>query len=476
MNTEIEHLTDNNVRLTITVTEEEFEPAIDKAFKTLAGQVRMPGFRPGKAPRALIEKQIGYEAGRSQAINDSLPDFYVDAIDEADLDPVDYPELKLNSGEESGDIVFEAKVAVRPIVKVEGYKGLEVQVDVEPIDDEAIKKQLDTLRDRHADLEEVEKPITDGAFVTIDISGEIDGEDVPGLTANDYLYPVGSALIGKELDSQLEGKKAGDEIEFTDELSEQFGENAGAEVAFKVAIKKVQTKNLPEATDEWIKENTDFETLAAWEEDTKKRMGNLQTLQAQMQVKQKVMETLADVVQDEIPESFIKREVEARLNSMASQSGVNGDQLQEYLNSLDEDARKEFDENLQKDALTAIKSDLALRAIVVAEELVATDEDLEEEIAKFAASSKEKIGKIRNRIKRPGVEKQVRLDIAREKAVKLVTDSAVGKDSAGNEIALQLEGEEGEEIAAMAKMLSGMDQEHDHDHDHEHDHDHDHKH
>lgn len=479
MNTEIEHLADHNVRLTITIPEAEFDTAIDKAFKTLAKQVRLPGFRPGKAPRKILEKQIGYEAGRSQALNDSLPQYYIDAIEESDLDPVDYPELKVNEGEEAGDVVFEATVAVRPVITVSGYDKLVVDVDVDPIDDAMIEKQLDILRDRHADLQESEEPIGEDSYVTIDISGSIEGEDVPGLTANDYLYNVGSGMIGAELDAQLTGKKVGDEIEFTDELSEQFGDNAGDEVTFKVVVKKVQTKELPEATDEWIKENTDFENRAAFEDDTKKRMGNFQILQAQMQARQKIMETLAEIVTDEIPESFLEREIQARRDSMAQQSGVNRAQLEEYLSSMEEADREEFNENIRKDAVAAIKSDLAIRAIIIAEELDASDEELEEEIAKFAESSGEKINKIRNRVKRPGVEKQVRLDIAKAKAVKFVTDSAVGRDKAGNEIALQVEGEQGDEISKMTEMLSAMGAGGDHDHeghDHEgHDHDHDHE-
>ncbi len=242
-------------------------------------------------------------------------------------------------------------------------------------------------------------------------------------------------------------------------------------------VTKVQKKDLSEATDEWIKENTDFETLDEYKADTKKRMGNIQTLQAQMQARQKVLEALADIVTDEIPETFLEREIEARINSMAQQSGVNRAQLEEYVSTLDEEAQSEFSENIKKDAESAIKSDLALRAIIIAEELDATDEELEEEIQKFAASSNEKINKIRNRVKQPGVEKQVRLDIARAKAVKLVTDSASARDSAGNEIPLQIEGEDGEAITGMAEMLSAMGAESDHDHDHEgHDHDHDHDH
>lgn len=475
MNTEIEHLADNKLRLTITIPEAEFETSIDKAFRKLATQVRLPGFRPGKAPRKLLEKHIGYEAGRAQAINDSLPQYYIDAIDQEDIDPVDYPELKLNEGEENGDVVFEATVAVRPVITVSGYEKLTVVVDVEPITDESIDKQIDMLRDRHADLAETDEPVAEEMYATIDISGSLDGEDVPGLSAQDYLYQVGSGLIGEQLDKELVGKKAGDVIDFTDELSEAFGENEGQEVAFHVEVKKVQSKQLPEVTDEWIAENTDFETIEAYKEDVRSRMGNIQKLQAQMQSRQKVLEALADIVTDDVPDAFLDREVSSRRESMAQQSGVSLAQLEEYLATLGEEAQAEFDENIRKDALAAIKSDLALRAIITQEKLEATDDELEAEIAKFAESSKEKINKIRNRVKKPGVEKQVRLDIARQKAVDLVTKSAVATDSEGNEIPLQPLGADGEDITnvgdVLASLAGGATEDHDHEgHDHDHDH------
>jgi len=471
MNTEIEHLSDNKIRMTVTISEAEFETSIDKAFKTLAKQVRLPGFRPGKAPRQILEKQIGYEAGRAQALNDYLSQYYVDALDENDVDPVDYPELKVLSGEEEGDVVFEATVPVRPVVTVQGYKELRVEVEVEEISDDVADRQLKLLQDRHASLEDSADPIAEGDFATIDLSGSIDGEEVAGLTANDYLYEVGSGLIGEELDKQIIGKETDSEFEFTDELSENFGENAGNNVDFKVKVKNIQKKVLPEATDAWIKENTEFQTLEDYKKDALSRMEKLRTLQAQMQVQQKVMEALAETVQEEIGDEFIERETQARLESIAQQSGANMAQLQEYISSLDEDAQNEFNEGVRKDAQTAIKSDLALRAIILEEKLEATDEELEEELQKYAQSSGEKISKIRNRIAKPGVEKQVRLDIARSKAVKLVNETAIAVDSKGNEIPLQIEGQEGDELSAIGEALA-----HDHDHDHNHNHDHDHDH
>ena len=325
MQTKIEHLVENSIRLTITVPEEEFEKSIDQAFKTIAKQVRLPGFRPGKAPRKILEQQVGKEAGREQALNDSLGEYYIVAIDENDIDPIDYPEIKLTSGQEQGDVIFEAVVDVRPVVEVSGYDKLEVQVDVPSIDEDGVNKQLDLLRDRFAELENVDGEIQDGHFVTIDLKGSIDGEEQDGLSADDYLYEVGTALISPAMDVALRGKKVGDEVTFSDELSENFGALATQEAEFTINIKEVQKKNLPEASDEWIKENTEFETRETYDADVKKRLENLRSFQAQMQLKQNVMNSLAEIVTTELPEKFVKREIDARIDQMAQESKISSD-------------------------------------------------------------------------------------------------------------------------------------------------------
>jgi trigger factor len=477
MQTKIEHLAENSIRMTITVSEEEFEKSIDQAFKTLAKQVRLPGFRPGKAPRKILEQQIGLAAGREQALNDSIGEYYVQAIDENDIDPIDYPEIKLISGQEEGEVVFEALVDVRPVVKITGYDKLEVVVDVPAIDEEGVNRQLDLLRDRFAELEAVEGKIEDGHFVTIDLSGSIDGEEEDGLSADDYLYEVGSALISEKMDEALRGKKVGDEATFTDELSENFGPLATQEAEFKITIKEVQAKNLPEATDEWIKENTEFETRETYDADVLKRLENLRSFQAQMQLKQNVINSLADLVEDELPEKFVQREVDARIEQMAAESKISTQQIAEVMETWPEDERKDFMENVKKDAENAIKSDLAIRAVMVQEAIEANDTDVEEEIVKYSQSSGEKINKVRNRLAKPGVEKQIRQDIARNKAVEFVLENAVAKDKDGNIIDIKkadLSGDENTVLNNVMEMISASATDHSgHDHDHA-DHDHDH--
>lgn len=475
MQTKIEHLVENSIRLTITVPEEEFEKSIDQAFKTIAKQVRLPGFRPGKAPRKILEQQVGKEAGREQALNDSLGEYYIVAIDENDIDPIDYPEIKLTSGQEQGDVIFEAVVDVRPVVEVSGYDKLEVQVDVPSIDEDGVNKQLDLLRDRFAELENVDGEIQDGHFVTIDLKGSIDGEEQDGLSADDYLYEVGTALISPAMDVALRGKKVGDEVTFSDELSENFGALATQEAEFTINIKEVQKKNLPEASDEWIKENTEFETRETYDADVKKRLENLRSFQAQMQLKQNVMNSLAEIVTTELPEKFVKREIDARIDQMAQESKISRDQIAQVMETWPADERDEFMANVQKDAESAIKSDLAIRAIMIQEAIEASDSDVEDEILKYSQSSGEKINKVRNRLAKPGVEKQIRQDIARNKAVEFVLENAVAKDKNGEIIDIKktdLSGDEDTVLNNVMEMISASATEHSgHDHDHA-DHDH----
>ena len=475
MQTKIEHLVVNSIRLTITVPEEEFEKSIDQAFKTIAKQVRLPGFRPGKAPRKILEQQVGKEAGREQALNDSLGEYYIVAIDENDIDPIDYPEIKLTSGQEQGDVIFEAVVDVRPVIEVTGYDKLEVQVDVPSIDEDGVNKQLDLLRDRFAELENVDGEIQDGHFVTIDLKGSIDGEEQDGLSADDYLYEVGTALISPAMDVALRGKKVGDEVTFSDELSENFGALATQEAEFTINIKEVQKKNLPEASDEWIKENTEFETRETYDADVKKRLENLRSFQAQMQLKQNVMNSLAEIVTTELPEKFVKREIDARIDQMAQESKISRDQIAQVMETWPADERDEFMANVQKDAESAIKSDLAIRAIMIQEAIEASDSDVEDEILKYSQSSGEKINKVRNRLAKPGVEKQIRQDIARNKAVEFVLENAVAKDKNGEIIDIKktdLSGDEDTVLNNVMEMISASATEHSgHDHDHA-DHDH----
>src|SRR3954452_19782385 len=203
MQSTVESLDGNKVKLHVAVPADEFEHAIDAAFKKLATEVKVPGFRPGKAPRRLLEARFGTEVARDQALRDSLPEYYVEAVTENDVDPIAAPEIEITAGEESGDVEFDAVVEIRPVVNLVGYDELRVELPWEPVDDAAVDQQVDALRDRFADLVDSEDPLIDDAYATIDITGTRDDQPVEGLTATDFLYRVGSGIVVAELDEQL---------------------------------------------------------------------------------------------------------------------------------------------------------------------------------------------------------------------------------------------------------------------------------
>ena len=212
MESTVEALEGNKVKLSIAVTEGEFEVDIDDAFKRIAREVRLPGFRPGKAPRKVLEARIGLDAARIEALERALPKYYLEAVEEHDVDVIAQPEWEITAGQEGGDVAFEATVEVRPQVLVGGYASLRVEIPSPDVSDDEIEERIDHLRESFAKLEPVERPAQEGDHVTIDVAGSRDGEPMEGLTADDYLYEVGSGTIVPEFDEQLVGATVGAEL------------------------------------------------------------------------------------------------------------------------------------------------------------------------------------------------------------------------------------------------------------------------
>jgi len=433
MDTSVETLEANKVKLHIAVSEAEFEPAIDAAFRKLAQEVRIPGFRPGKAPRRLLEARFGAEVGREQALKDGLPGFYADAVVAEDIDVIAPPEIEITAGEESGAVEFDAVVETRPVVQLSGYEGLRVELDFTPVDDAAVDGQIDQLRDRFADLEDSDDPLVDGSYASMDLSATIDGEPVDALTASDLLYEVGSGGLVPALDEALRGAGPGAVLEFTDELPERFGEQAGTEVAFRALVKDAKRKVLPALTDEWVAENTDAETVEALREESRRRIDLFGKLQAQMAMRDRVLDELSGLVDIEPPEALVGQELESRLHDMVHRVEAQGLSITQWLAATGQD-QAGFIDQMRGGAAKAVLADLALRAVVVQEGISASDEELETEIARLAERTGDKPQKVRRDLDRRGLLEAVRSDIARGKALQLVVDAAVALDSNGDEI------------------------------------------
>jgi trigger factor len=440
--TSVEELPENKVKLHVSIPASEFERAIDAAFRKLAAEVKIPGFRPGKAPRRLLEARLGTDVARDQALRDSLPGYYADAVKSEDLDTIAPPEIDITAGEESGDVEFEAVVEVRPVVELTNYHELRVEVPSPAVPDDVVDQQLDALRDRFADLEDSSRPLAEGDYAQIDIKGYVHEEAIDALTATDYLYEVGSGLLVPKLDEELAGKRPGDILKFNDSLPERFGERAGEDVAFQVLVKETKRKVLPEVTDEWASEVSEFDTVDELRADIRKRLELVNTVQAQVAARDKVLDAVADLVTIDLSDALVKSEMEQRLHDIAHRLDGQGVTIQQYLAATGTDEQA-FVQQVRETAERSVRADLALRAVATEEGIVATDEELDDEVARLAERLEEKPKKVRRDLERRGILEAVRSDIAKGKTLRFLVDHAEVVDEAGNPLDLKVpEGEQ----------------------------------
>ena len=453
------------VKLAVVVDEAELEPAIDAAWRDIAKEVRMPGFRPGKAPRSLLEKQFGPGYARAEALRTAVPEFYSQAVIEHDIDIINVPEFEITEGEEDGPVTFEATVDVRPVVSVAGYDGLRVEVPSPEVPDEEIDEQVDRLRGQYGELTEVGRPAADGDYVTIDIHGTQDGEEVDGLTADDYLYLVGSGMIATEFDEHLVGAKAGDILQFSAEHPDPDEDD----VEFRLLVKDVKERVLPELTDEWVAEATEFSTVDELREDTRKRLAESREGQTRISVRARIGVELAKLIDEDVPEALVSNEMQNRLQNLAYQLQGRGIGLEDYLNITGRDGDS-FTAELKEAADEAVRVDLALRAVAVAEGLEATDDQVEEEILRLIAGQPVELDEAREQLRSGGQLSAIRSDVSNRNALEWLVEHSEVVDPEGNAIAA--------EYLELPEEPEGHDHDHDHDHDHAgHDHaDHDHDH
>jgi trigger factor len=448
MRSTVEPLEGNKVKLSVEVDEGEFDKAVDAAFRKIAKEVRIPGFRPGKAPRKVLEARFGPDAARDQALRDSLPEFYVDAVKEHDVDAIAAPEIEITSGQEDGPVAFDAVVEVRPQIEVPGYGGLRVEIPRPEATDEEIGAQVDRLREQFAELAEVDRAAAEGDVVTMSIHGEEEGDPVPGLQADEYAYRVGAGSIAAELDEQLVGAKIGDALVFDGELA-----GTGRSVSFRVLVKRVQERVLPEVSDEWASEVSEFDTLEELRSDLAQRMGDVRKVQAAMALREKAVESLVQLVDEEAPEPLVQQDMRARLEDLAVRLSAQGMTAEQYLSATGR-TQEQLVEELRVAGVQAVKADLALRAIADAEALEVTDDDLDAEIEALATRLREKPDKVRRQLERNEQLPAVRSDLRTRKALEWLVEHVEVVDPEGQPVDRE-----------------ALEFQHEHDHHHHHDHD-----
>lgn len=420
----------NKIKLTVELEQHELDEAIEKAFKTIAKQVNIPGFRRGKAPRKLIEAQFGTEAARAQALNDSLPDYYVRALRENDIDAIAAPKIDITSGEDEGTVIFEAEVETRPVPDIPGYENLKVEIPNPRLSPDEIEKQIENFRRQFADLTEVDRPCREGDYVTLDIETERDGERVAGLNVTDFSYEVGGDFksFGPDFDKKIDGLSKGDEVEFTTTIPPNDDE-----VEMEVEVKMVEEQVLPELTDEFVEEHSEHSTVAEFREDLEKHLTEHKRHEAGHAVESNALVALSELVTEDVPESLVESEMRREYQSIDANFRQRGFSLETFI-EVSGQTEELFYESLRERSTVAVRVDLALRALAQKENLVATDQEVDEQIALLAQQFRQKSDRIRRDLERADQLPAVRSDICKAKAVRWLIEHVALVDDEGDPI------------------------------------------
>ena len=442
MKSTVEALEGNRVKVSVDIEAEEFEEKLDEAFRKLAHQVRLPGFRPGKAPRRVLEARLGPQAARGEALSDAVPEYYAQAVQNHDVDVIAPPDIDITSGAEGGPVSFDAVVEIRPLITITGYDQLEVEVPNPEPDEEEINQQVDQLRKQFGELAPVARPAIDGDNVTIDIYGSYNGEEVEGLTVDDYAYEVGQGAVVPEIDEQLRGSKAGDILEFNAQHPDPDEDGL---LRFRILVKDVQETVLPDFDDEFAQEASEFDTADELRADISANIARAKRANAMNSLGLQVGEQLAGLVADDIPEALVDAEVQHRLRTLQMRLGSQGMEIDAYLEAIGQTG-EELVEALREPALQEAKTDLALRAVAVAESIEATDEDMDFELAMLAAQVGQTVDELKSSVFADDESRLrgVRLDAQMRKTREWVLERVEITDPDGNPIersSLDLDGE-----------------------------------
>ncbi|MFC9664922.1 trigger factor [Nocardia sp. NPDC127606] len=454
MKSTVEQLSPTRVRINVEVPFEELKPDFDKAYKALAQQVKIPGFRPGKAPAKLIETRVGRGAVLEQVVNDALPARYAEAVQATEVKVIGQPEIEITKIEDGEELAFTAEVDVRPEIALPDYSGIEVTVDSFTIGDDDIEEQLTSLRQRFGTLTGVERAVADGDFVSIDLSATVDGADVPEAATTGLSHEVGSGQLIEGLDEAVIGLKAGESAEFTSTLV--AGDHAGKEAVITVAVQSVKERELPEADDEFAQLASEFDTIDELKEDLKGRVERVKKVEQAGSIRDKVLDTLLETVEVPLPEAVVKAEVDAVVHDAVHGFDHDEAKLAEALEAQGS-SREEFDKDTQEAAEKSVKTQLLLDAIAEAENTQVGQQELTERILfqaqRYGMSPEQFI----QQVQQAGQLGAVFADVRRGKALAGVVGQVKVTDSDGNVVDTTemfgdpAESAEGEQVEAAAE-------------------------
>ena len=428
MSLQVEKLEKNMAKLTIEASAEEFEAAVEKAYQKAKKSISLPGFRQGKAPRRMIEKMYGAGIFVEDAANIIIPDAYESAAKESELEIVAQPEIAVEQAEKGKPFIFTATVAIKPDVTLGDYKGIEVEKKEAEVSEDEISAEIDRVRESNARMITIDDRATqDGDTVVIDFDGYVDGEQFEGGKAEDYTLVLGSHSFIDNFEDQLVGKNIGDDVEVNVTFPEQYQaeELQGKPALFKVKIKEIKVKELPELDDEFAQDVSECDTLDAYKEEVKSKLVKTKEDDIKREKEDAVIEKIIENATMEIPEQMVNAQTRQMTQEFAQRLQSQGLSLEQYMQFTDLTPQK-MQEELKPQALKRIQSRLVLEAVVEAEKIEATQEDIEKEIENMAKMYQMEADKLKELV---GEEekKQIALDMAVQKAVEFVVDAAVEK-------------------------------------------------
>ena len=415
-----EKLDKSKVALTIEADAAAFEAAINKAYLKQRGKISVPGFRPGKAPRKMIESMYGAEVFYEEAVNILLPDAYEDAVKEQELKVVGYPEVELESCGKDG-VVFKCTVAVYPEVTLGQYKGLEAPKAEVNVTDEDVENRLNEMADRNSRLVSVEREIQKGDTADIDFEGFDNGVPFDGGKGENFDLEIGSGSFVPGFEDQLVGMKAGEEKDIDITFPENYTpELAGKPVVFHVKVNEVKHKEVPAIDDEFAKDVSEFDTLEELKADTRKQLTDDREAAAQRAFEDALMQKVADGIQADIPDEMVDVQAQQMMENFQQQLAAQGIPFDQYL-KMTNTTEDDFKKQAHDPAVQQVRMDLAVAALVKAENLEATAQEIEDELKTVA----DKYGMDLDTIKKYLPEADVREQVLRSKAIKAVADAAV---------------------------------------------------
>jgi trigger factor len=427
----VEQLSPTRVRINVEVPFTELEPDFDRAYKQLAQQVRLPGFRPGKAPAKLLEARIGRGAVLEQVVNDALPSRYSEAVTSSDVQPIGQPEIEITKIEDGEELVFTAEVDVRPKIELPDLDALTITVDPIEVTDEEVESELESLRTRFGTLTAVERAAQKGDVVSIDVSSTVDGEAVPDATAEGMSREVGAGQLVDGLDDAIVGLPAGESRVFTTTLA--AGVHAGQSAQMTVTVNSVKERELPELDDDFAQLASEFDTVDELKASLRDQVGRLKRIQQAEKIRDAAIETLLEQVEVPLPEAVVQAQVDETVHNALHGLDHDEDRLAEAL-AEQGSSREEFDADARENAEKAVKAQLLVDAIADELKVQVGQDDMTERLVlqsrQYGVEPQQMLQFLQENNQLPAMF----ADVRRGKALAVVVRGATVKDTAGNTI------------------------------------------